>query len=80
MDEERIKLAAELLGMEPEQLVSALGGEQEEEEGEGMEGFYFNPEVFRKLHSIDCEGLRKLVIPNLTKLAAMGNFSPRLPK
>jgi len=68
MEPERIKLAAELLGMKPEELISALGGEQEEEEPRGMEGFYFNPEVFRKLHSIDYEGLRKLVMPNLSRL------------
>ena len=69
MDEERIKLAAQLLGMKPEELVSALGGGQEEEEPhEGIEGFYFNPDIFRKLHNVDSKGLRDLVVPNLRKL------------
>jgi len=68
MDRERIKLAAQLLGMKPEELISALGGEQEEEEPRGIEGFYYNPNVFRKLHNIDSEGLRKLVMPNLSRL------------
>lgn len=67
MENERLKLAAELLGMEPEKLASMLG-QQEEEEGPQSEGFYFNPEVFRKLHSIDYEGLRKLVVPDLRRL------------
>jgi len=65
LDIERIKLAAELLGMEPEKLASMLGQEEEEP---ASEGFYFNPEVFRKLHSIDYEGLRKLVVPDLRRL------------
>lgn len=70
MDEERIKLAAQLLGMKPEELISALGiSEQEEEQSpRGIEGFYYNSEVFRKLHSIDYEGLRKLVVPDLRRL------------
>jgi len=69
MDEERIKLAAQLLGMKPEDLVRALGvGEQQEEEPEGIEGFYYNPDVFRKLHNIDSRGLRGLVVPNLRRL------------
>lgn len=68
MDEERIKLAAQLLDMKPEDLVRALGGEEEEGTSEGIEGFYYNPDVFRKLHNVDNQGLRKLLMPNLSRL------------
>ena len=70
MDEERIKLAAQLLGMNPEELVNTLGikGQEEDTTGGGIEGFYYNPDVFRKLHSIDCAGLRRLVTPYLGRL------------
>ena len=67
MEAEKIKAAAEILGLTSEQLIRALGLEEEEEEGP-YGGFYFNSNVFRKLHSIDSEGLRKLVMPNLDKL------------
>jgi len=30
--------------------------------------FYYNPDVFMKLHKVDSRGLRKLVIPNLRRL------------
>jgi len=69
MDNEKVKLAAELLGMDPGRLVEALGiGEKEKEDSTGSEYFYYNPNVFLKLHSIDCEGLRKLVVPDLRRL------------
>lgn len=66
--EDKIKAAAELLGTTPERLINLLGLTEEEEAPTGIEGFYFNPEVFRKLHSIDTKGLRELVVPNLRRL------------
>ena len=69
MDKERIIAAAGLLGMKPEELVNALDMGGEEGCGEvNPEGFYFNPDVFRKLHSIDSKGLRDLVVPNIKRL------------
>jgi hypothetical protein len=60
IDIEKVKTLAIILGIPPEKLVSLLEGNEEH--------FYYNPNVFMKLHSIDYEGLRKLVVPNLKKL------------
>ena len=67
MENARIKLAAQLLGVKPEELMNALGIE-EEQIPETVGGFYYNPDVFARLHSIDTVGLRKLVMPNLSRL------------
>lgn len=67
LDNEKIKLAAAILGIDPDKLVAALEGNEEEGVG-GMDNFYFNPNVFMKLHSIDYKGLRALVVPSLKRL------------
>ena len=62
MDREKMERLAALLGEPVEKIeaaLEALGGE---------EHFYYNPSLFRRLHSIDCSGLKKLVVPNLKKL------------
>jgi hypothetical protein len=74
MDKEKIKTLATILGISPEKLTAALfgvvegGGNEEEGKIGGMDNFYFNPNVFMKLHSIDYKGLRALVVPNLKRL------------
>lgn len=76
MDNEKIKDLATVLGIKPERLAAALElineGEEVQEVEEDPRGtldnFYFNPNVFMKLHSIDCKGLRKLVVPDLRRL------------
>lgn len=74
MDSEKIKALAGVLGVDATKLAAALelvneGEEEETKQGSGgLDNFYFNPNVFMKLHSIDYEGLRKLVMPNLRRL------------
>ena len=69
MDQDKIRALAMLLGVDPVKLsVSLQDLDTEGGDPPGLEGFYFNPEVFRKLHSIDCEGLRKLVMPSIRHL------------
>ena len=64
MEPERLKALATLLGIDPMKLSLAL----DEVDKEKQDNFYYNPNVFMKLHSIDYEGLRKLVMPDLRKL------------
>jgi hypothetical protein len=70
----KIRRLAELLGMEPakvEEAIFTVGSEECGEEGCGevnREHFYYNPDIFARLHKIDCSGLRKLVVPDLRKL------------
>lgn len=71
MDEEKIKALASVLGVSPEKLVAALQsveGDDEVQSRGTLDNFYFNPDVFMKLHSIDYKGLRALVVPNLKRL------------
>lgn len=73
MENEKIVALAEVLGLDPTKLAAALEvvdrEETQEEVGGGtLANFYFNPNVFMKLHSIDYAGLRKLVVPNLRRL------------
>jgi len=73
MDSEKVKALATLIGVSSEKLTAALGaieGGDNEEEGPvgGIDNFYFNPNVFMKLHSIDYKGLRALVVPDLKRL------------
>ena len=69
MSEDKLKAMAELLGVAPDRLLKFLEEEHQSEEPSGtLDGFYFNPEVFRKLHEIDSKGLRDLVVPNISKL------------
>jgi len=62
MDQEKIRKLAALLGEPPERLQTALQALDEEEH------LYFNPNVFRDLHRIDCKGLRSLVILDISRL------------
>jgi len=62
MDREQIVKLAALLGEPIERVEAALEALGEDEH------FYYNPNVFSKLHKVDCEGLRKLVVPDLSRL------------
>ena len=62
MDQEQINKLAALLGESPERIQAALQALDEEEH------LYYNPNTFRRLHRINCEGLRSLVVPNLDQL------------
>jgi hypothetical protein len=68
----KIKRLAELLGVEPEKVeetIFMVGSEEGGEEGCGeVNHFYYNPDIFARLHKIDCSGLRKLIVPNLSRL------------
>lgn len=64
MEPEKIRTLAILLGVDPMKLSIAL---DELDRGE-QSNFYYDSNVFRKLHSIDYEGLRKLVIPDIRRL------------
>ena len=70
MEPEQLKKLAELLGVDPLKLSMSLQelGKEEESPSPLMDNFYFNPNIFMKLHSIDYAGLRKLVVPNLKRL------------
>ena len=68
---EKIDAMAELLGVTPEQLLAFLQTVQKEEtqESDPLKNFYYNPDVFVKLHSIDSKGLRELVMPKVKRRA-----------
>jgi hypothetical protein len=72
--DKKIERLAEILGIEPSKLEEAIfmvGSEEGGEEACGevnKEHFYYNPDIFAKLHKIDCTGLKNLVVPNLRKL------------
>jgi len=72
LEPEKIKALAVLLGVDPVKLSMSLQDLDREQGqidgGNFLKNFYFNPDVFMKLHQIDYEGLRKLVMPNLRKL------------
>lgn len=73
MENEKIVALAGVLGLDPTRLAAALEvvdrEEGQKEVGGGtLDNFYFNPNVFMRLHSIDYAGLRKLVVPNLRRL------------
>lgn len=70
MEPGKIRQIAIILGVDPIKLSAALDelDKEEEQPSEGIEGFYYNPDVFRRLHNIDNKGLRDLVTPNLKKL------------
>lgn len=72
MEPETIRALAVLLGVDPMKLSASLDSldkEEDEDQGGGtLDNFYFNPNVFMKLHSIDYKGLRALVVPNLKRL------------
>lgn len=69
MDPEKIKILATLLDVTPEQLTAALEAVSEKKDNNPLH-FYYNPDVFMKLHTIDYAGLRKLVMPDLRRLRA----------
>jgi len=62
MDQEQIRKLAALLGEPEERVQTALQVLDEEDH------LYFNPNAFRRLHRIDVEGLRSLVIPDIRRL------------
>lgn len=71
MENDKIRALATVLGISSEKLTAALESVEDSNEGErvgGMDHFYFNPNLFMKLHSIDYAGLRALVVPNLKRL------------
>ena len=69
MEPEKIKALAVLLGIDPIRLSQSLQEFEEKGTNEDSPGyFYYNPDVIRKLHNIDSEGLRKLVMPDLSRL------------
>lgn len=62
MDSKKIKMLADLLGELAEETAEV------EEQETPQSNFFYNPDVFMSLHTIDCVGLRKLVTPNLDRL------------
>jgi len=62
MDTEQINRLALLLDLPPDQVEAAVDSIDEEDH------FYYNPNAFSKLHRVDCEGIRRLVVPNLRRL------------
>lgn len=64
MDSGKLKILANLLN----ELAEEAEGEESLEQETPQSNFYFNPDVFMGLHTIDSVGLRKLVTPNLDRL------------
>ena len=62
MDAEQIRKLAVLLNIPEDRVLAAM------EAADFEEHFYYNPDVFRSLHKVDCSGIRDLLVPDLGRL------------